>query len=59
MVIAAFVALIRGRCLSFFGAGGGGAATCGEAASAESSCEVVVVAGITTGGVSPNGRGRR
>lgn len=48
IVSAAFVALIFGRGRSTFGAGGGRAAVCGDAASALS-------AGTTTGGESANG----
>ena len=57
MVIAAFEALIFGRGRSTLGAGGGLEATCGDAASADKSFgDGVEVAGITTGGVSPNVR---
>ena len=56
MLIAAFEARIVGRGLSAFGTGGGFAATCGAAASADRSFAdgVAVFEGITTGGVSPN-----
>ena len=53
MVIAAFVARIVGRGRSAFGTGGGRAATCGDAASADKSFARGVFAGATTGGVSP------
>ena len=54
MDIAAFFARIVGRGRSTLGAGGGGAATCGDAASAERSC----ADGMTAGGVSPSVRVR-
>lgn len=57
--IAAFVARILGRGRSALGAGGGRAASWGDAGSAERSfAEGVACAGIVTGGVSPRGRVR-
>ena len=56
-MIAALVARIVGLGRSTLGAGGGGAAVCGEEASGDSAADEVV-AGTTTGGVSPNVRGR-
>lgn len=56
-VIAAFFARIVGRARSTLGAGGGRAATCGEAASGERFFAVGGLddgVGTTTGGVSPN-----
>lgn len=54
IVIAAFVARILGLARSALGGGGGLAATCGDAASADKSLgECAFVAGMTTGGVSP------
>ena len=53
--MAALVARICGLARSALGGGGGRAATCGDAASDDKSfADGVVVAGMTTGGVSPS-----
>ncbi len=55
IVMAAFAARIFGLGRSALGTGGGRAATCGEAASADKSFgDGREVEGITTGGVSPS-----